>query len=187
MPVVEIHLIEGYSVDERERLARVVTDAVRLVVPAPPNLITVITHEAGPGNYVRGGIARKPAPALPDACAVVRDFLDMVSQSDLDGAREMLGENFVMRFPGSVQMTRLEEAVEWSGTRYAEISKSYDHDEIVAGADAAVVYLHGTQSGRWADGATFDGVRFIERFEVTNGRITLQEVWNDTTETTGTL
>jgi len=77
MPVVDIHLIEGYGEDARMRLSQAVTDAVRLVVPAHPDLVTVMIHEFGPGNYMRGGILRKPAPGLPDPRQTVRDFLDI--------------------------------------------------------------------------------------------------------------
>ena len=46
-------------------------------------------------------------------------------------------------------------------------------------ATAAGVYCRGTLAGVWPDGATFAGIRFIDRFEVESGKITKQDVWND--------
>jgi len=44
------------------------------------------------------------------------------------------------------------------------------------------VYCTGTLEGVWLDGRAFSGVRFIDRFEVAEGRIRRQDVWNDLAE-----
>ncbi len=36
--------------------------------------------------------------------------------------------------------------------------------------------------GRWPDGRPFEGVRFMDRFEVAGGLVRRQEVWNDLAE-----
>jgi hypothetical protein len=52
-----------------------------------------------------------------------------------------------------------------------------------AAADGGVnVYVRGTLHGRWRDGSAFDGVRFIDRFEIRDGLIVRQDVWNDAGE-----
>ena len=51
-------------------------------------------------------------------------------------------------------------------------------EEAPLGARVAV-YISGTLHGEWTDGGPFEGIRFIDRFEVTGGKIVLQEVWND--------
>ena len=38
---------------------------------------------------------------------------------------------------------------------------------------------HGTLHGEWPDGTAFEGVRFVDRFTIANGKITSQMVWND--------
>ena len=43
-------------------------------------------------------------------------------------------------------------------------------------------YTRGTLAGEWPDGTAFSGIRFIDRFEVTDGKITQQDVWNDIAE-----
>ena len=42
--------------------------------------------------------------------------------------------------------------------------------------------MRGTLHGRWLDGSAFDGIRFIDRFEIRGGRIVRQDVWNDAGE-----
>ncbi len=69
MPVIEAHLLEGYSEDERQRLARALTDAACLVIPANPDAVTVMIREVPKANYMRGGKTRTPAPARSDAAA----------------------------------------------------------------------------------------------------------------------
>ena len=35
------------------------------------------------------------------------------------------------------------------------------------------------RAGEWPDGTAFEGIRFIDRFVVVDGKITDQRVWND--------
>jgi hypothetical protein len=41
------------------------------------------------------------------------------------------------------------------------------------------VYCYGTLHGEYLDGRVVDRVRFIDRFEIRNGLICEQDVWND--------
>ena len=50
-----------------------------------------------------------------------------------------------------------------------------------------MVYCSGTLFGVWNDGSAFEGIRFIDRFEVVNNLLTRQEVWNDVAEIQRTL
>ncbi len=186
MPVIELHLIEGYAEQDKTRLCEALTDAVRIVVPAPPEAVTVMIHEMAPANYMRGRERRTPAPALPDPCAVVRSFLQAMEARDLDAARGMLGTGFTMTFPGTAPMTKLEELIAWAGPRYRFVTKSYEgFDALQSQGDAAVVYCRGTLSGQWPDGTPFDGIRFIDRFEIVGGLLVRQDVWNDIAEVKG--
>lgn len=179
MPIIEAHVLEGYDDGAKTRLGKALTDAVQMVVPAAPDAITVILHEMPKAHYMRGGAHRSGAPALPDPCAVVRDYLAVMEARDLERARGMLGDGFVMNFPGASGLRTLEELIAWSKPRYRFVKKNYDGFEALQGAGHAVVYARGTLYGEWPDGAAFDGIRFIDRFEVTAGQITRQDVWND--------
>ncbi|MCH5760711.1 nuclear transport factor 2 family protein, partial [Salmonella enterica] len=45
-----------------------------------------------------------------------------------------------------------------------------------------VIYSNGTLYGEWPDGRPFADNRFIDRFEVRDGKITRMDVWNDSAE-----
>lgn len=183
MPIVELHVLEGYGPDDKRRLGEALTDAVRFVVPAPPEAITVMIHEMPTEDYYRGRTRRSGAPALPDPVELVRSYLAAMERRDLPAAEEALGVGFVMQFPGAAPMTRLQELVDWAAPRYRFVTKTYEgFDAMQSEGAAAVVYCRGTLSGEWPDGTAFDGIRFIDRFEVEDGRITRQDVWNDIAE-----
>jgi len=187
MPFVEITVIEGYGDVARARLAGAVTDAVRMVVPAPAEAVTVVTREVAQGNYMRGRTVREPAPALPDPCETVRAFLDAMAARDLGAAAGFLGDGFEMHFPGAAPMVHLAELIDWARARYRDIAKTYAGFDACPAGDETVVYCRGTLSGHWLDGAPFDGIRFIDRFEIRGGLIVRQDVWNDLAETKGAL
>lgn len=179
MPVIELHLIEGYDIDTKARLGRSLTDAVRAVLPADPDAVTVLTHEVSAAGYMRGGQNRSPAPALPDPVKTVRDFLRAMEARDLDRAAEFLAEGFEMTFPGGVRMTRLEELIAWSKPRYARITKTYTGFDTAMTEGEPVVICRGTLAGAWPDGTAFEGIRFVDRFALRAGKLWRQEVWND--------
>ena len=179
MPTIEVKLLSGYDDATRTRLCGVLSDAVRTVIPAPPEAVTVMLHDVAPAAYMRGGQTRQPAPALPDAAALVRRFLDHMEARDLAAASALLAPDFTMTFPGGVRMTRLEDLVAWAQDRYRFVRKSYDRFDLAPGPDGAIVYCFGTLAGEWPDGAPFSGVRFIDRFKIAGGLLTRQDVWND--------
>ena len=182
MPIVETHLLEGYAPEEKSRLTAALTDAVRLVVPAPDEAITVLLHEYPAEAYARGGQHRHAAPALPDPAQIVTDYLTAMEARDLDAAQGALSEDFQMVFPGIPPMTSLAELVNWASDRYRFVRKSNEAVEAFHSGGVAVVYVRGTLSGEWPDGSAFQGIRFIDRFEVSGGKIIRQAVWNDLAE-----
>lgn len=110
-----------------------------------------------------------------DAEATVRAYLAAMEARDLPLARSFLGEGFVMTFPSGVRMDSLEALVEWSKPRYRFVRKTYQRFDAMPG----LCYCFGTLCGEWPDGAPFEGIRFIDRFELSGGRIVRQDVWND--------
>jgi 4-oxalocrotonate tautomerase family enzyme len=179
MPIVEAHILEGYSASEKTRLTSALTDAIRFVVPAPDEAITVMLHEYPSENYLRGGAVRSPAPALPDPARIVRDYLAEMEARDLASAQAMLGPGFTMTFPGTAPMATLHELVDWARDRYRFVTKTYEAVEAFHAGGEAVVYARGTLAGEWPDGAPFSGIRFIDRFALRGGLIVRQDVWND--------
>ena len=117
------------------------------------------------------------------ASDMVREYLSAMEARDLPRAEGMLGGGFEMIFPGTSPMSTLQQLIDWSKPRYAFVKKSYaGFDEVSHAIGQDVVYCRGTLHGEWPDGSAFEGIRFIDRFEVTNGRIIRQEVWNDLAE-----
>lgn len=187
MPIVQVHVLEGYNSEAKRRLGEAVTDAVRLVVPATPELITVMINDMPAENYYRGRTSRTPAEAKPDPATIVRNFLSAMEARDLDLAQGFLAENFVMTFPGTGPMQSLQQLIDWAKPRYRFVAKTYSGFDILQSAgDEAIVYCRGTLLGEWPDGEAFDAIRFIDRFEVLGEKISKQDVWNDIAETRAT-
>jgi hypothetical protein len=79
-------------------------------------------------------------------------------------------------------MTGLSELIDWASGRYRFVRKSYESIEAFQSDGVGVVYARGGLSGEWLDGSVFEGIRFIDRFEVRAGKLVRQEVWNDIAE-----
>ncbi|MEO1223984.1 MAG: nuclear transport factor 2 family protein [Pseudomonadota bacterium] len=115
----------------------------------------------------------------------MRAFLAAMEARDLETARSMLAGDFTMIFPGGRKMTRLEDLVAWAAGRYRRVKKRIDQTETASDGATATVYVIGTLFGEWPDGSAFDGIRFIDRFVLSDGSIVRQEVWNDLAEHRG--
>lgn len=109
----------------------------------------------------------------------VRAFLSAMEARDLASAERYLADDAVMQFPGAPSMQRLSEVVEWARTRYRSVSKTFHAVDQCVYPTHCVVVCHGELAVEWLDGSTSTGVRFIDRFEITEGLITRQDVWND--------
>lgn len=183
MPIIEAHLLEGYSASDKQRLARGLTDAACMVIPATPEAVTVMIHEMPNANYMRGGQSRSGAPARPDPCETVRAYLAAMEARDIETAQAMLAPGFIMNFPDAPGMSTLQQLIAWAKPRYAFVKKTYDRFEALQNGPTTVVYSMGTLYGEWLDGSTFKDIRFIDRFELEGGLLTRQDVWNDMAET----
>lgn len=183
MPVIRTTLIEGYDDATKRRLGERLTDAVRATIAAPLDGITVILEEVKPAGYMRGRQSRVPGAPKPAGADVVRDFLSAMEARDLDRAQGFLAEGFAMTFPGPARFSNLAELVEWGRARYRFVRKTYEVFEEAVGPDGLIVYCSGTLAGEWPDGTAFEGIRFIDRFTVVDGKLADQKVWNDLAET----
>ena len=117
------------------------------------------------------------------ATATVKGFLEAMEARDLARATAMLAPGFAMTFPGGARFTRVEELVAWAKPRYRWVKKRYDRfDETPAANGETIVYCYGTLYGEWPDGRAFEGIRFIDRFTLSDGKLADQLVWNDIAE-----
>jgi len=141
-----------------------------------------------------------------EATRLVLGFLEALERRDLAAAGAALAPGTGLTFPGGVRHASLEAMVEAARGRYRRIGKIVESVEAFAaggaggagptgtagegagrapaGSPAAelVVYVRGTLHGENLHGVPFEGVRFIDRFEVAGGRIVDQQVWNDLAE-----
>jgi len=179
MPVINVSLLKGYDAKVRQALGSALTNAVQQVIAAPPEAIVVCLNELDTGNYYRGGVARQGGKPQADPQAIVEGFLLAMQDRDLQKAKSFLSPNFVMTFPGNVELTELEGLVQWAKGRYQFVQKTFESFDLCYKADHAVVHCHGTLSGRWLDGSAFEAIRFIDRFEAKDGLLVRQQVWND--------
>jgi phenylpyruvate tautomerase PptA (4-oxalocrotonate tautomerase family) len=178
MPVISVTLLPGYSRQAEERLVGRVAVAARSVIAASSAGTTVFVQHAN--TYQRDGQVFSVGGAeRPDASAIVKDFLARMQARELDAAQAFLAPGFSMHFPGSGPMHRLEELLQWSRQRYRSVGKVFATFDEVWSGEGAVVYCTGTLYGVWLDGSAFDGVRFVDRFEIRDGLIQRQDVWND--------
>jgi hypothetical protein len=126
-------------------------------------------------------------PAATDpretAIAIARDYLDAMEARDLVRAQTFVSPRAVFVFPGGAARQDLAAIVAGSATRYQFVGKHIDGYDAAETADGgANVYVRGRLHGRWLDGSSFDGIRFIDRFEIRGGLIVRQDVWNDAGE-----
>lgn len=181
MPVTQITLLPGYPPEVRERLVNHVSAAVRSVIASPEAGTTTFVQEAA--TYRRDGrVFTEGRQAHPPAAALVRAFLEAMHARELERARGFLAPGFEMCFPGGARFRQLEELVAWGRERYQGVSKVFERFDECWAADGNVVYCHGTLQGRWPDGQAFEGIRFVDRFLVVDGRLARQDVWNDLAE-----
>lgn len=181
MPVVSITLLPGYDPATQHRMVNRVAQAVRSVIATAEAGTTVFINEVSTyrrdGQVFSGG--RAPHPV---ASEVVQSFLEAMQNRDMTAAQTLLHTDFRMCFPGGVVMHSLQDMLSWAQQRYAQIAKHYERFEESWQGDATVVFCHGTLQGRWLNGETFEGIRFIDRMQVEDGLITHQDVWNDLAE-----
>ena len=182
MPVINVTLIAGYDDATRQRLCERLTDAAMASIQAPAEAVTVFINEVQPSSYMRGRTPKVPGPAPTPPAQLCLDFLEALGGRDLDRAKGMISDGFEMVFPGPARFTSFEDLMTWAAPRYRSIAKKIERVEEAPMGETVGVYVSGTLYGEQPDGTPFQDIRFIDRFEVRAGQITLQEVWNDMAE-----
>jgi hypothetical protein len=178
MPVVSVTLLPVYPPEVEARLVQRLAKTTRCVIAAPDAGTTVYVSHAN--TYQRDGrVYTDGGTALPNASVLVRSFLEAMQAREFATAQSFLAAGFSMRFPGSAPMHKLEELLDFSRSRYQRVAKSFERFEESWAGDHTVVYCSGTLYGEWPDGSAFEGIRFIDRFELADGLIRRQDVWND--------
>ena len=117
------------------------------------------------------------------ATDLVSRFLRLLEERDLAAASRHLAPGVSITFPGGRRFQDLETQVASSAARFRSVRKVFDGFDVLVQDDGAVVYVLGTLEGEDIDGSAFAGVRFIDRFVLSDGLIIDHQVWNDVAET----
>ncbi len=115
---------------------------------------------------------------------IVETFLRALERRD-PAAAGFVGPGARIVFPGGHEFRSLEQLAAWAFTRYRSVRKTLERIEElpVRGDGITTVYVYGTLAGEWLDGSPFAGIRFVDRFEIDeHGLIVDQKVWNDLAE-----
>lgn len=109
-------------------------------------------------------------------------FLHLMEARDLATAESLMAPGASIVFPPGKRFGSQREMVAAAHGRYEWVKKEFDRIDAFVDGEKAVVYVLGTLYGVNRHAVPFARVRFVDRFEVANGRITRQEVWNDLAE-----
>ena len=128
------------------------------------------------------------ATIVPDPAAeaerIVSDFLAALERRDVAAAGALLATGVDITFPGGAKRASIEEVVAGSAGRYRHVGKSFERFDVLADGASTIVWCFGTLNGTFRDGTRFSGIRFVDRFEIRDGLIVRQDVWNDVAHVT---
>lgn len=175
MTTLQVHLRSRYSNEFKARLSAALSTVVAGVTRSDRDDVSIRFDEEK--TDANGQDAQLSGPV--DPAMLVMDYLIAMQQRDLEKAQHCLDDGFVMSFPGSPELSSIAQLVEWSKTRYRFVTKTIAAVNVAYEPNMTVVIVHGTLSGEWPDGSSFDSVRFLDRFEVSEDKLKRQDVWND--------
>ncbi len=117
-----------------------------------------------------------------DAVKIVSNFLAASMAPDPVKAATFMSSDVRITFTGGRAMPDPQAITAFNGGRYAWVKKRLGQFDWMDRGDHTVVYSNGTLYGQWPDGRSFSGNRYLDRFEVRDGKIVRMDVWNDSAE-----
>jgi hypothetical protein len=112
------------------------------------------------------------------ALEIATQFLTAQAARDVEAARPLAAPQFQVVSPGGA-LTDLEALFERLRTAYVSLEKLAEGQGACIEGDATVVYTHGTMIGERSNGGRFEGVRFLDRLVISDGKVIAQHIWND--------
>lgn len=122
------------------------------------------------------------APKLSPEAQIVYDYLEASMRPDPELAATFVSDDVVITFTGGRKFSHPSGPTGFNAKRYKWVKKKMDTFDVADGAHGTVVYSVGSLYGEWPDGTPFEGNRYIDRFEVKDGKIVKMDVWNDSAE-----
>lgn len=119
---------------------------------------------------------------LEQARNVVENYLDASMAPDPVRAFTYMSADVDITFTGATKFKHPSEATEYNAKRYKWVKKRLGHMDACLHDGVIVVYSFGTLFGEWPDGELFEDNRYIDRFELRDGKIVKMDVLNDSAE-----
>ncbi len=120
---------------------------------------------------------------VPEEVEIVKAFLAASMAPDPDSAAALMSQDVVITFTGKRVMPSVHGVTAFNAARYQWVKKQLgEFDWMEKRPGHVVVYCTGFLYGVWPDGRAFAGNRYLDRYEVIEGRITKMDVWNDSAE-----
>ena len=116
------------------------------------------------------------------AVEVVSRFLAASMAKDAALAATFMHPEVKITFTGGREFAGAKDITAFNGSRYKWVKKSIGEYDCADRGDCVVVYSNGTLYGEWPAGRPFAGNRYLDRFEVREGKIVKMDVWNDSAE-----
>lgn len=116
------------------------------------------------------------------AVEIVRRYLEASMRPDPVEAAKYVAPEVVIVFTGGRRYDSPSGPIAFNAGRYRWVKKALGQFDWTDRGDHTVVYSNGTLYGEWPDGRPFAGNRYLDRFEVCDGRIVRMDVWNDSAE-----
>lgn len=117
-----------------------------------------------------------------NAVEIVSNFLEASMKPDPVRAATFMAPDAKITFTGRREMQNAAEVIAFNKARYQWVKKSIGQYDWMERDDHTVVYSNGFLYGVWPDGREFAGNRYIDRYEVKDGKIIKMDVLNDSAE-----
>lgn len=120
---------------------------------------------------------------MRDHHGLIRRYLDAMQAGDIAMVEELSTPDATLEYPGARRFASPAALFAWSTGRHSWVRHDFQHvDPAAGGDDDDIVYVSGTLAGAWMSGKAFDGIRFIYRFVVRDGRVHETRLWSDVAE-----
>lgn len=113
---------------------------------------------------------------------VVKHFFAAMSKRDFAGMEQVMAPNFKMTVTGGHVFSHPRDFAARSLKQQKSARKTTDKYEEIPTAKGAIVFAMGSMAGEWNNGTPYEKIRYIDRFEIENGKIVDMNVWSDMAE-----
>jgi ketosteroid isomerase-like protein len=109
--------------------------------------------------------------------AVVEEFFERMGDDRRETIDELFADDAVITLPGArfEGPTAPDDFLAFLAPRYERAAKEFDRWLVSNSTVVSIGTLYGVDNG----GETFEGVRYVDVYEVSDGRIRRLDIWND--------